>query len=38
MVESIRVVRVVLRLALHRRCSVTVGEVKVWVDTIDFQN
>lgn len=37
-VESVWVVRVVLRLILHRSCSVTLGEVKVGVDTVDIQN
>lgn len=37
-VESVWVVGVVLRLILHRSCSVALGEVKVGVDSVDIQN
>lgn len=37
-VKSVWVIRVVLRLTLHRSCSVTLREVKVWVDSVDIQN
>lgn len=37
-VESVCVVGVILRLALHRSCSVTLREMKVGVHTVDIQN
>lgn len=37
-VESVRVIRVILGIALHCSCSVPLGEMKVGVNAVDIQN